>query len=174
VSADPVFGPEPLAPSHAVEGFDCGVASLNRYLVHQALHDQRAEKSRTYVVCRGERVIGYFTLTAASVEPKDATERATKGQGGQAIPAILLGRLAVQVEEQGKRFGEALLGEALLKTASAADSIGARVLLVHAAGDSAKSFYLRYGFEPSPSDPLHLMLLMKDLRKTIDELADAE
>jgi predicted N-acetyltransferase YhbS len=166
VSAE-VFGPEPLGPEHDADGFDCGVASLNDYLTRRALADRRADKSQTLVIVRDERVCGYFALAAASIEPADATARAARGQGAQPIPAILLARLAVDVRCQGHGIGGALLVEALARSAAAADLIGARVVLVNAASPEAKQFYLKFGFEPSPTDPLHLLMLMKDVRKTL-------
>jgi GNAT superfamily N-acetyltransferase len=164
--AEPVHGPEPLSGDHDVDVFECGVPSLNDYLARQALHDQRAEKARTYVIARGPRVVGYFSLAAASVEPADAAPRAAKGQGHQPIPAILLARLAVDAAERGQGFGEALLVEALGRAVSAADAIGARVVVVHAMDEEARAFYAEYGFEPSPTHALHLMVLMKDIRAT--------
>lgn len=164
---DPLFEPEPLQKHHEVEGFDCGVDSLNDYLRRRALADQAAEKSRTYVTCRGIRVVGYFSIAAASVEPDSATARAGKGQGKQLVPAILIGRLAVERAEQGRGAGEALLLEALRKSAHAAQTIGARAVIVHAIDARAREFYARYGFEPSPVDSLHLMMLMKDVRASI-------
>ena len=167
MNAERILGPEPLGERHEVDSFDCRVRSLNEYLKERALPDQRAEKSRTYVVSRGDRVVGYFSLAAAAVEPETATDRAAKGQGRQMIPAILLARLGVDRRDQGQGLGQALLIEALRRAANAAETIGARVVLVDAFDDSARRFYLRYGFEPSPTDPLHLMLLMKDIRKSV-------
>lgn len=164
---EPVFGPEPLDDRHTLVGFSCGLPALDRYLTERALGDQRSEKSRTYVISQAGRVVGYFTVAAAGVEPQRATARAGKGQGAQAIPAILIARLAVDARYQGRGFGEALLVEALARAAHVADTIGARVVLVHAKDDSAVGFYARYGFEPSPTDPLHLMLLMKDVRLSL-------
>jgi GNAT superfamily N-acetyltransferase len=161
-----INGPELLAPDHGLDDFDCGTASLNEYLKRRSLSDQSAGKSRTFVITRGLRVIGFFSLAASSIEPEGATIRAAKGQGNQPIPAILLGRLAVDHDEQGHGLGEALLVEAMGKCMAAAQSIGARVVLVHALDERARSFYLKYGFEQSPCNELHLMMLMKDVRKT--------
>ena len=105
---------------------------------------------------------------AASLEPADATTRLAKGQGAQGIPAILLGRLGVDRRAQGRGSGEALLVEAIARAAAAADTIGARAVLAHAASGDARSFYTRHGFEPSPTNLLHLMMLMKDIRKTLE------
>lgn len=166
MSAEEVFGPEPLGPAHQLDGFDCGVESLNEYLRRFALGDLAAGKSRTYVIARGERVVGYFSLAMSSVSLQDATERVAAGQGGQPIPAILIGRLAIDKVEQGRGFGEALLVEALRKSVAAAQIIGARAVFAHALDEHAKSFYLKYGFESSPCHDLLVMLLMKDVRKT--------
>ena len=162
-----LVGPEPLSAQHVVSGFACGTDSLDTYLVRQALADQRAEKSRTCVFSDETRVIAYWTLAAGAVEPDAATERLAAGQGSQPIPVILLARLAVDESCQGRGLGEAVLVDALARASHAADLIGARAVLVHAVGDRAASFYRRYGFEPSPTNPLHMVLLMKDIRASL-------
>ena len=145
------------------------MASLDRYLARQALPDQAAGKSRTYVVTLHGVVVGHFALAAASVAPASATSRAKKGQGCQAIPAILIGRLGVDESVEGQGIGEALLVEALRRCSQAADTIGARVVLVNALDAHASDFYLRYGFEPSPIDANHLMMLIKDVRRSLSQ-----
>ncbi len=157
-----------MASGHSAEDFDCGTESLSNYLKRQALADQAAGKSRTYVILRETRVVGFFSVAAGSVEPDEATERTIKGQGHQAVPAILLGRLAVDIAEQGQGLGEALLMDAMRKSVVAAETIGARVILVHAIDERARGFYLKYGFEQSPTHELHLMILMKDARATLE------
>lgn len=164
---EPLFEPEGLSSTHQVDGFDCGEPLLNDYLLRRALDDQRAEKSKTYVSCRGDRIVAFFTLAAGAVDPDGTTDRLAKGQGAQPIPVVLLARLAVDVSEQGRGLGEAMLVDALARSVSAADVIGARAVLVHAKGERARSFYARYGFESSPTDPLHLVLLMKDVRRNL-------
>jgi GNAT superfamily N-acetyltransferase len=166
--AEPPLGLAPLDASHEVEGFDCGIPALNDYLTHQALRDQQAEKTRTFVATRGGRVIAFFSLAAASVEPDQATERLARGQGSQGIPVIILARFAVELSEQGRGIGEAMLIQALARCAQAADIIGARAVLVHAKDDRARGFYEKYGFESSPTNPLHLVVLMKDIRRSLD------
>jgi GNAT superfamily N-acetyltransferase len=164
---DPLVGPEPLGTSHAVDDFDCGVVALNDYLASQAFADQRAGKSRTYVAARSGRVVAYFSLAAASISPDEATERASKGQGAHGIPAVLLARFAVDISEQGRGVGRAMLVDALWRCAQAADVVGVRVVLVHAKDDPARRFYERHDFEPSPVSPLQLMMLIKDVRRTL-------
>jgi len=80
------------------------------------------------------------------------------------LPAILLARLAVDREHQGAGLGRSLLQDVLLRCLEAADVIGARVLLVHAKHEAAKAWYMQYHFEESPTDPLHLLMLLKDVR----------
>ncbi len=113
------------------------------------------------------RVLGYYSLAAGSVAHDEATGRVKKGLPWHSIPVILLARLAVDVSVQGKGVGSALLKDAPIRTAHAADTIGARALLVHAKDDEAKAFYQHFTFEPSPSDPYHLLLIMKDLLRMI-------
>jgi GNAT superfamily N-acetyltransferase len=115
-------------------------------------------------------VVGYYALAAGSVEPEQAPERIKKGLARHPVPVILLARLAVDRHEQGKGLGAALLKDALIRAAAAADEIGVRAVLVHAKDEDARAFYERFDFEPSPTDPLHLYLLMKDLKKTIGEV----
>ena len=166
-TAEPLLGPSLLDTSHSVEGFDCGASALNDYLTRQALSDQKAGKSRSFVATRGGRVVGFFSLAAAGILPADATERAAKGQGAQQIPAILLARLAVDSSEQGAGIGNAMLVDALARCAQAAGIVGVRVVLVHAKDERAQGFYRKHDFEPSPTDPFHLMVLMKDVRRTL-------
>lgn len=164
---EPLVGPEPLDSRHELEDFRCGISALDAYLKEWALTDKRAEKSRTYVAARARRVVAYFSLAAASVEPEHGTARLAKGQGRQPIPGVLLAWLAVDLQEQGRGLGEAMLIDALRRCAQAADTIGARAVLVHAKDERARGFYLKYGFEPSPTNPLHLIVLMKDVRVSI-------
>jgi GNAT superfamily N-acetyltransferase len=111
----------------------------------------------------GEIVVGYYALTAAQIAPEDATARALKGQPqARPVPAVLLARLAVDREHQGAGLGRSLHQDVLLRCVEAADAIGARILLVRAKHDAAKAWYMQYGFEDSPTDPLHLLMLMKD------------
>ncbi len=121
----------------------------------------------------GGRVAGFYALAAASVSPEEATERLMKGQSkDRSVPVVLIARLAVALDDQGNQLGRSLLQDALLRTASAADSIGARAVVVHAISDDAARFYERFGFETSPTDPHHLVLLMKDLRKLLSRYED--
>ena len=159
-----------LNNSHDVEGFDCGKEPLDRFLKRHALVNQKASSSQTYVVCRGGgRVVGYYALVVGAVEHEDAPGRVGKGLARHPVPVMLLARLAVDRSEQGQGLGKALLKDAILRTAQAADIAGMRALLVHAKDDEAKAWYEGFDFEPSPTDPLHLFLLMKDLRAFLED-----
>jgi GNAT superfamily N-acetyltransferase len=162
-----VSGPEPLSAAHDVKNFDCGKQELTEWLHRYAHQSQQAGASRVFVVHRGGRVTGYNALAAASIGLEEAPARIKKGLARHPIPVILLARLAVDVSEQRRGVGAALLKDALNRIDSAADEIGVRAVLVHAKDDDAKAFYEHYDFESSPTDPLHMFLLMKDLRAAL-------
>jgi len=156
-----------LAPSDPVAGFDCGEPGLNNYLQRFALAGQRASSSQTYVVVAGAEIAGFYSLAVGAAAPAEATGRVLKGLSRQPVPVMLLARLAVALPHQGRGLGTALMRDALLRTAAAADIAGIRALLVHAKDEAARRFYLRYEFAPSPTDPLHLFLLLKDLKRLL-------
>lgn len=158
---------EKLRRDHVLDSFDCGKEGLNHFLKRQAWINQQANSAQTYVLANDLRVSGYYSLAAGSVTHDESTERVKKGLARHPVPVILLARLAVDVTIHGKGIGSALLKDALIRTAQAADTMGARALLVHAKDDSAKAFYEHFNFEPSPSDPYHLLLIMKDLLRIV-------
>jgi predicted N-acetyltransferase YhbS len=168
--------PEPLRGSHSTEGFRCGEVALDTWLDKHARQAEASGSARVFVTTvEGGRVVGFYALAAASVSPKDATGRLMRSQSKhQPVPAILIGRLAVDSDHQGNQLGRSLLQNALLRSATAADSIGARAVIVHAISERAAHFYERFGFEPSPTDPRHLILLMKDLRKLLAQAQMAD
>lgn len=158
---------EKLRRDHTLDSFDCGKEELNRFLKKHALTNQASDSAQTYVLADGLTVKGYYSLAAGTVSHEEATDRVKKGLARHPIPVILLARLAVDTSLQGKKIGPALLKDALRRAVHAADTIGARAVLVHAKDDNAKGFYEHFTFEPSASDPYHLMLIMKDLRRII-------
>ena len=159
---------EPLTRLHDTSGFDCGShESLNLWLKRHALQNQASGSSRTYVVQLDGQVVGYYSIAAGSVARESASLRAAQGQANHPVPVSLIGRLAIDRREQGKGLGQALLKDALLRIDSAADILGLRAVLVHAIDEHASAFYERFEFERCPDDELHLMLMMKDLRKLL-------
>jgi GNAT superfamily N-acetyltransferase len=160
-----------LTSNHDVSAFDCGSDAQTAWLRDHALQAQQAETARVYVACLAgsNRVVGYYALAAGSVGPEDAPARLTQGAGRYAIPVVILARLGVDATEQGRGLGAALVRDALLQTVWVAERLGVRALLIHAENEAAAEFYrnLCTAFEPSPTDPLHLVLLMKDLRRAV-------
>ncbi len=164
----PLGAPVLLTKTHDVSRFDCGKPPLNDYLIRYALQNQASGGARTYVLTRGTRVIGYYSLAPASVVPEDVPARVMKGQGRYPVPVILMARFAVDLTEQGKGYGRALFRDALRRALSGAEVIGGRAFLVHAKDEEARAFYLRFGMEESPTNPLHLFLLFKDIRQSLE------
>jgi GNAT superfamily N-acetyltransferase len=164
------FSPPRLITSEdQLDDFDCGHESLNIYLQRFALTNTAAGTSRTFVTAPvGMRTVaGYYSLAAGAVEKAHVPERIAKGVPNHPIPVILLARLAVDRRQQGLGLGQGLLRDALQRSLSAADVIGIRAILVHAKDEQAAAFYKYFGFIPSPIHPLHLMLLMKDLKRNL-------
>ena len=167
-------GPRPLRREDRRKGFSCGVASLDSWLVDYAPAADASGSARTYVLVddEQERVVGYCALTVASLERDEATGRASRGMPRHPIPVMLLARLAVDRSVQGEGVGATLLADAMQRTLLVAEETGIRLLLVHALDHEAKGFYLHHGFEPSPSDPMNLQLLIKDIRATVEASAE--
>jgi GNAT superfamily N-acetyltransferase len=159
---------EKLRRMHAVDGFDCGNEALNRFLTRYAFQNQQADASQTYVAVDGDCVAGYYTLVVGDVAYEGVPARLAKGLDRHPVPIVLLGRLAVDKNHQGKKLGAGLLKDALLRTLHAADIAGIRAFAVHAKDDSARSFYERFDFVASPADPYHLFLLLKDVKRIVD------
>ena len=155
-----LIGIEKLRSDHDTDAFDCGKPELNNFLKRFAFSNQRSNLSQTYVISRNNQVIAYYSLTVGNVEHKNAPRRIVEGAGQYPVPVMVLARLAVSQEEQGKGFGVALLKDALKRTANAADIAGIRAFIVHAKDDGSRSFYEKFDFLSSPTDPLHLFLLM--------------
>lgn len=158
---------EPLAKRHDLSRFDCGQPALDIWLRRFALSNQASETTRTYVVHRGLRVVGFSSLCAGSVQRESVPARVSQSLANQPVPVIVLARLAVDATEQGRGLGAALLRDALARCMAAADVIGARAVLVHALSDDARRFYEHFDFQSSPLEPNQLLLLMKDLRTLI-------
>jgi GNAT superfamily N-acetyltransferase len=159
---------EPITSAHDLSRFDCGAHdSLNLWLRKYALQNQASDSARTYVVHRANIVSGYYSISAGSIARESATPRSAQGLARHPVPIALLARLAVDRHDQGRGLGAALLKDALLRIERAADILGIRALLVHAIDRQAGAFYERFDFESCPDDELHLMLLMKDLRRAL-------
>jgi GNAT superfamily N-acetyltransferase len=150
---------EPIGTGHDLTAFDSGELELDAWLTQRALDNHARGFTKTYVVHRASKVVGFYALAMASVSRAD-TPAAVGDRGPTKVPVALLARLAVDRSEQGQGLGAALLKDAILRATVLAEAIGARALLAHAKHDTARSFYEHFDFEPSPTDPLHMYLLL--------------
>lgn len=155
-----IAAPTLLADEHDLSSFESGVASLDDWLRRRARANQVSGASRTYVVCEGQKVIGYYCLSSGALAVIDAPGSIRRNMPDP-IPMAVLGRLAIGRSWQGKGLGVALLQDAVLRTAQAADIMGIRGLMVHAISDEAKAFYEHHGFRASPANPMLLVLSLK-------------
>jgi predicted N-acetyltransferase YhbS len=158
--------PRPITEDDDTSSFDTSEPALDDYLRQRALANHVQGASRCLVTCRADRVVGYYALASASVQHRDVTGKVRRNMPDP-VPVILLSRLAVDRKEQDSGLGKHLLRDAILRSVAASEIIGVRALLVHALNDTARAFYAHFDFEPSPTDPLHLLLLMKDARAAI-------
>ena len=164
---NPIRRVEKLRPDHPVEGFDCGHDQLNRYLLRYAWQNQQAGASQTYVGIVDDTVVGFYTLAVGQVNREEAPSRLSKGLARHPVPIMLLARLGVDRGWQGQGIGKALLKDAMLRTLQAADIAGIRAFAVHAKDEDARRFHEHFDFIPSPTDPMHLFVLLKDVRRII-------
>lgn len=160
---------EKLKRQHAVDAFDCGQLSLSRFLSRFAWANQQADAAQTYVGLADETVVGFYTLVVGEVRCEEAPERLTKGLARHPVPLMLLARLGVGLQWQGRGVGAGLLKDAMRRTVAAADIAGIRAMAVHAKDEQARAFYRHFNFIDAPTDPLHLFLLLKDLRRYIPQ-----
>ena len=153
--------PEPLSAQHAVNDFSCGEPVLDEWLKRRALANQASGASRTFVVVNSDnRVAGYYALAAGAVTHADAAGSVRRNMPDP-IPVLVLGRLAIDQNAKGIKLGASLLKDAVIRATAVAENAGVRALLVHALHEQARDFYLKYGFNPSPTDALTVMLRLQ-------------
>ena len=152
-----LHAPCPIADHHNFDAFNCGVSSLDNWLKKRARSNERSRASRTYVLCDGDRVIGYYALTSGSLSNKIALGKIKRNMPDP-VPVMILGRLAIDQEYQGNKLGNALLRDAILRVLQAADIAGIKAILVHAISEDAKKFYIDRSFIVSPFEPMTLVL----------------
>lgn len=164
MTAGTLSAPVPLAEGHALEMFDCGEVGLNEWLKKRALRNNIAGASRTYVVCHGKEVVGYYCLAAGAIGHKEAP-KALRRNMPDPVPVLVLGRLAVHKNYHNRGIGSALLRDALLRALQASTIAGVAALLVHALSEPAKRFYLSRGFLESPVNPMTLCVMLATVEK---------
>ena len=158
--------PSPLTKSYDLNAFNCGVEELNAWLKRRAIQNQFSNATRTYMATDGDRVIGFHSLAAGSVQRELAPSQLRRNSP-ESIPVILLARLAVDASQQRRGIGGALLLDAVRRSLSASEIIGARALVINAMSQRAITFYTRYGFRSSPIASHLLMATIADLRLTL-------
>lgn len=159
--------PEPLEARHQLEGFDCGKPQLNDWLIRHARQAQGTGSAKTFVVCEDAHVAGYFSLTVGQVDVVEAPDRIRKGMEQYPLPVVILARLAVASQDQGRGIGFGMLKDAIHRTLLIAEHAGIRAMLPHPIDQDAARFYTRFGFVPSPLREQQLLLLLKDARRWV-------
>jgi GNAT superfamily N-acetyltransferase len=165
-SAEPPLTIAPLGPQHDRAGFSCGIEALDTYLRERARQDARKRIAAPFVLTAGEnpKVIGYYTLSAISIVLDEfPQEIVRKLPRYPAIPATLLGRLAVDAAHRGEGLGEHLLMDALYRAWTHATTIASFAVVVDAINEEAASFYARYEFRPFPHQARRLFLPMQKI-----------
>lgn len=162
----PLSRPEPLADKHELDAFSCGIESLDDWLKRRARANQVSGASRTFVLADHDRVVGYYALASGAIAVASSVGRFRRNMPDP-IPVAVLARLAIDRSHQGQGLGRALLRDCALRVAHAADTIGLRGIVVHAISDEAKLFYQALGFDPSPKEPMTLMITLADVRSLI-------
>lgn len=163
--------PEPLADRHLLDSFECRSSEQTLWLQRHARQSASVGTTRVFVVTEigTPVVVAYYGWCMAQLHVAAAPSRLRKGGGRYPQPVALLARLGVDLRHEGQGLGAALLQDVLLRTLALSSEIGCRALLVHAESTQAREFYrhLVPEFEESPTDPLHLVLLTKDIRRTL-------
>jgi GNAT superfamily N-acetyltransferase len=165
---DSFHPPEPIQADHDLDRFQCGEPSLDEWLRRRALRNEMRGGSRTYVVCSGSgsQVVAYYCLAVGAIAHIGALGRVRRNMPDP-IPAMIVGRLAVDQKFQGQGLGGAMLRDATLRTIQAASIAGIRAILVHATSASAKRFYERAGFRSSSIDPMTLMVTLEEAERSL-------
>jgi GNAT superfamily N-acetyltransferase len=160
--------PVPISADHVLDPFECGEPSLDAWLKKRALKNQAADASRCFVICDGRVVIGYYTLSAGGISHEAAPKKMRRNMPDP-LPALLLGRLAIDRHHQNRGLGRALLRDAMLRAVHFATDAGVFAILLHALSEKAKQFYLSQGFVVSPLSPMTLMMTLATVRKVLAE-----
>ena len=160
--------PQTLAELHRLDNFDSGEPSLDDWLKRRAAKNQANGSSRTYVVCEGHTVIGYYCLAAGANGHADAPSTLKRNRPDP-VPVLVLGRLAIHKDHHQKGIGTALLNDAIRRAVPAADIAGITALLVHAISEQARRFYVSRGFTPSPVKPMTLCLMLATVGQALRE-----
>jgi GNAT superfamily N-acetyltransferase len=166
--ASMISAPQPLADHHDLADFDSGEPSLDDWLKRRAAKNQANGSSRTYVVCEGETVIGYYCLAAGAIGHAEAPSSMRRNRPDP-VPVLVLGRLAIHKDHHQQGIGTALLNDAIRRAIQAAEIAGVTALLVHAISEQARRFYRSRGFTESPVKPMTLCLMLATVDRALRE-----
>ncbi|MDX8441835.1 GNAT family N-acetyltransferase [Mesorhizobium australafricanum] len=158
--------PVPLNRTHDLSSFSSGVPVLDDWLKRRALANQDSGATRTFVTCQDGKVVAYYALASGGVIASHVSGRFRRNMPDP-IPVAILARLAIDTSCQRQGLGRALVQDAARRVMNAAGSLGIRRILIHAISDEARSFHTALGFDPSPLDPMTLVISLADLRKAI-------
>ena len=158
--------PEPLTAEHAIDAFDSGQPVLDNWLRRRALANQSSGASRAYVVCEDERVVAFHALASGAIAQANVSGRFRRNMP-EPIPLVVLARLAVDREYQGRGLGRAMFRDSARRVVQAADCIGVRGIIVHAISEVAQRFYIALGFDPSPVDARTLLVTLRHLQSAL-------
>ncbi len=168
MTAAKLSAPQPLSDQNQLADFESGEPSLDDWLKRRAARNQANGSSRTYVVCEGDAVVGYYCLAAGAIGHAEAPSTLKRNRPDP-IPVLVLGRLAIHKDHHQKGIGTALLGDAIRRAIQAADIAGITALLVQAISEQARRFYLSRGFVESPVKPMTLCLMLATVRQALRE-----
>lgn len=157
---------EPLHSAHKRDGFHCGVAALDHYIAKQAGQDIKRDISRVFVATlpnSSQKIIGYYSLSALSIELGGLPENMARKLPKHPIPAVLLGRLAVSETAQGQGIGKILLADAIKRAVSVSEQIAIYAMVVDAIDENAKEFYEHFGFTKLSEKSPRLFLPLKSI-----------
>lgn len=161
------LAPQRISSEHLVADFDCGEISLNDWLKQRALKNDLTDASRTYVVCHENKVVAYYSLHLGSIQQSDAVRKIKRNMPNP-IPAIVLGRLAVDINHQGRGLARALIKDMFLRAIKVAEIAGTKAVLVKALNENVAIFYQSFGFVRSKTDPLLLMKSISEVRTSFE------
>ena len=162
--------PAPLSAAHQLDAFACTEPALENWLKQRALRNQIDGASRTFVVCSGADVVGYYALAAGSVLHAQSPGSIRRNMP-EPIPVAILGRLAVHRDWSGRGLGADLLKDAVLRATRLAGEMGIRALVCHVISAQAKRFYLQHAFIESPIEPMTVMLNVAKLARALESAA---
>ena len=164
-----IKAPQPLAAVHGLDAFESGEPSLDDWLKRRAAKNPANGSSRTYVICKGDAVVGYYCLSAGAIAYAQAPGNLARNRPDP-VPVLVMGRLAIHKDLHQQGLGTALLRDAILRTIQAAEITGVAAILVHALSEPASRFYRSRGFIESPVQAMTMCLMLSTVEATLANL----